>query len=139
MSFSFFDHTGDVGVHLDAPSLEALFSSAADALLETLSDPSTVRPTESVIVSLRAAELDLLLVDWLSELLYRFDAHGVLTSRTSVTLSQEDGWHLSADAQGERFDPERHAIKVLVKGITYHSLRVQRSGDGWTATVIFDI
>jgi SHS2 domain-containing protein len=47
---------------------------------------------------------------------------------------------LAATARGETYDPERHPIKVLIKGITYHGLEVVEGADGrWRARVIFDI
>ena len=51
----------------------------------------------------------------------------------------EDGVRLTARAHGERYDPERHPVKVLIKGITWHALTVERSGDRWRGRVIFDI
>jgi hypothetical protein len=42
--FTFFDHTGDVGVELRCGSLPALFADAARALAATLTDAADVRP-----------------------------------------------------------------------------------------------
>jgi SHS2 domain-containing protein len=138
--YEFFDHTGDIGVRLRAASLEDLFAAAAEALADTLSDPASIRPLVPDTVTLDAPDLDLLLVDWLSELLYRFDAHAMLTARTVVAIrSGKDYWHLEATIEGERLDPDRHPVKVLLKAITHHGLAVVRSASGWEASVVFDV
>jgi SHS2 domain-containing protein len=40
---------------------------------------------------------------------------------------------------GERRDASRHGLKLLVKAVTHHGLRVERTSEGYVATVIFDI
>ena len=40
---------------------------------------------------------------------------------------------------GAPLDPEVHRLLREVKAITYHGLRVERSGDSWLAEVIVDI
>ena len=140
MAFSFFDHTGDIGIHLSANSAEGLFASAAEALAETLVDSGTVVPRNGEAVHVAADELDILMVEWLSELLYRFEGHNMLPRTADVTLTRRAASHvLTATVRGEPFDPARHTIKVLVKGITYHALEVRETAEGWRATVVLDI
>jgi SHS2 domain-containing protein len=138
--YSFFDHTADIGVHLDGDTLEALFAAGASALADTLTDPRAVEPREAQSLTLTNAELDLLLHDWLSELLYLFDAKRLLVAGASLRVTEEhEGWRLEGTVRGEHFNPERHPIKVLVKAITYHALAVTHDDAGWHATVILDI
>ena len=55
-----------------------------------------------------APELDLLLVDFLSELLYRFDTRGWLTREAQVEVRERDGgWALQGTLVGERLDDRR--------------------------------
>jgi SHS2 domain-containing protein len=35
---------------------------------------------------------------------------------------------VKATVSGERFDPERHESRVLVKAITYHGMRIYQEG-----------
>jgi SHS2 domain-containing protein len=151
MSFTFFDHTGDVGVRLAGRTLDELFESAAGAFTETITNPAPIEPRRLLSVTLESPALDLLLVDWLSELLYRFELEQFLASAASVHVEQSAGaapargaapsadWRLHAALRGEPFDAGRHAIKVLVKAITYHALEVVEDASGWHATVVFDI
>lgn len=140
MPYEFVDHTADLAVRLMANSAAALFEEAAEALTDTICDVSTVRPTGAEQVALDSPDLDALLVDWLSELLYRFDVHGFLAAEATVTLQQDqERCSLEATIRGERFDAERHRIKVLVKAITYHDLAIRETPSGWEATVVVDI
>ncbi len=140
MAYCFIDHTGDVAVDLQAPDVSALFGEAACALSDTLVDRSTIASAGTRDVTLAAPDLEVLLVDWLSELLFRFDTEGWLTREARVQLADSgDGWALEATAHGEPFDPGRHPARVLVKAITYHGLAIRQTSSGATARVVFDI
>ncbi|HSK11107.1 MAG TPA: archease, partial [Vicinamibacterales bacterium] len=131
---------GDIGVDLAADSAPALFGEAARALTLSLTDAPDLRPAQTLRVVLRHDALDLLLVDWLSELLFRFEVDGFLASGVEVDVrGGADGWTLTAAVRGEPGAAWRVPIKVLVKAITYHGLLVERHGDAWRARVVFDI
>ena len=138
--YQFFDHTGDVGADLSGRRLEELFDSAAQALTDTLTDRTAVRQVEEAAVSLQASSLEDLLVEWLNELVYRFEVHQWLTAGTALKIAGDTaGWRLDGTIAGERFDPARHPARVLVKSATYHGLSVTETPDGWRARIIFDI
>jgi len=135
----FFDHTGDIGVRIRAANPAGLFEAGAVAMTDVITS-ATVEPRQTDEIALCASALDLLLVDWLSELLYRFETRAFLVARAHVALAfVDEAHHLRARIEGEPFDAGRHAIKVLVKAVTYHALEITQDADGWTATVIFDI
>lgn len=140
MPHNFFDHTGDVGVRLSASTLPDLFREAALAFTETLTDVDTTVTASTDDVRLEAPALDDLLVEWLTELLYRFEVRYLLPVDAELSLTQSgDGWELRGTVASDTFDPDRHPIKVAIKGITYHQLEVRRSGDEWETAVVFDI
>ena len=140
MTYTFFDHTGDIGVSLAAPTVDDLFASAAVAFTDTVTNVRAVEPKRPEEVALAAPELDLLLVDFLSELLYRFDTRHWLTRQAQVDVRQGDaGYALHGTLVGERLDEQRHPVKLAIKAVTYHGLRVVYKGDIWTASIVFDI
>ncbi len=150
LPFSYFDHTGDIGVRLSGRTLDALFRDAAVSFTESVAESARVQPRESIPVALEAPGVDLLLVDWLSEILYHFDVRQVLVADADVHITEFSGpelkpgahpsvWRLQATLRGEVFDPARHPIKVLIKAVTYHALEVREDEHGWHATVVFDI
>jgi len=140
MPFTFFSHTGDVGVDIQSSTLDGLFAAAAAALAETLTDPTALVPDTTVEIRLAAVEIDLLLHDWLCELLFRFDTSGFLPAGVVIEIDRDAGtWRLRAQVTGERTAASRLPIKALVKAVTYHALHVEEDGPGWRARVVLDV
>jgi SHS2 domain-containing protein len=142
MGYSFVDHTADVAADLTGRTLGELFQSAAQAFTDTVTEISRVRPLVTQSVTLEAGTLEDLLVDWLNELLYRFEVQDMLFSVATVRVEDEkrDGCsRLTGTVVGELFDPSRHPIRVLVKSATYHALAITRDAETWRARIVFDI
>jgi len=135
--FEIFEHTADLGIRVEADSLSALLAEAATALTSVLVlNPETIKPSQEVELTINSTRPEDLLVDWLSELLWRFSAQHMLFSRFEIA---EHNDHIAARLWGEPVDESRHQIDTEIKAITYHRLSVQRHADRWTAEVIVDI
>ena len=140
MGYQFFDHTGDIGVSLSGRTVDELFAAAAAAFTDSITALEKVEPKRPEELSVAAPELDLLLVDFLSELLYRFDTRGWLTRDAEVEVREFDGgWQLQGTLLGEKHDTSRHGVRVLIKAVTYHQLAVTQQAGTWTADIVFDI
>src|SRR2546426_12040648 len=97
-----FAPTADLGLRVRAATLDALFVEAAEALFSVLvEDLRTIKPVTRIEVEISETDRELLLFDWLKELLYRFDAEHLLFSRFEVKV-RADG--LSGAAWGEALD-----------------------------------
>ena len=46
---------------------------------------------------------------------------------------------MRAALRGEEYDEGTHALRTLIKAVTYHGLRVQRDGDRYMGRVLFDL
>lgn len=140
MGYRFLSHTADVAFEVEAASRNEVFREALSAFTDTLTELDGVEERTSRRFELSAPAADLLLVDWLAELLYVFETEEMLFRRADVEVTEEDGTlQLVAEAWGEAQDPERHPIKVLVKAVTYHGLELVQTEAGWRAQVVFDI
>jgi SHS2 domain-containing protein len=135
-SYRFIDHTADVGILINAPTVEFLFEMAALALTELITSVDTLTPRIERRFKLREDEIETLLVSWLQELLYLLDTEGLVFGRYKVNLQ---GSRLEATAWGESFDPEVHPMKTEIKAVTYHQLEVVERDEGWHARVIVDL
>jgi protein archease len=142
VTYRFLDHTADVAVELEAASLDELFAEALAAFTDTV----TVRERLGGAVERRfevvAGDLESLLVEWLGEVLVAFEVEGLLLREGEVAVKElGDGRvGLTGVARGEKYEAGRQPIKVLVKGVTYHALKVVRGDDGrWRGRVVFDI
>ena len=140
MSYEFIDHTADVAVELRARSREELYAEALRAFTDTVTALDEVDDDSEKTLSVEAEGLDELMVEWLGELVYRFDVDGLLFARAEVEIEEgERGLCLTARTHGESYDEERHPLKVEVKGVTYHDLLVEEGDGGWRGRVVFDI
>lgn len=131
------DHTGDVGVVVTGRSLPELFENAAKALFCVITDRRCVRRRLEECISLEAPDLESLLVAWMGELLFLFDARGLLFRSFKMEGLQRGS--LQAKAWGEPYDAGRHPIKTGVKAVTYHQIRIRENRGVWKAVVILDI
>ncbi len=131
---SFEEHTSEVKVHLEAPTLETLFSEAGLALAEVMGAPLGAPPHgERRRVELEARDVDALLVDWLNELLFLTE-----TARQPFTAFRFDSLTehaLTAEVSGPRVLQERTPVKAA----THHGLDVIARDDGFEASVVLDV
>jgi SHS2 domain-containing protein len=131
--------TSDVTFHAWGASLEELFSAAADATLNVMvRSVESVRPLETRSASVEADALDLLLMRFLDELVYRKDVEELLLRAKEVRVDTERN-RVQAVLTGERIDPKRHELVADVKAVTLHDLRVERTETGWDAHVTLDV
>jgi len=139
VAFELVEHTADVGVRVTAPTLGELFAEAARAVTSLIvENPDAIELRIAVVIDLEAENLEALFVDWLRELVFRFETERLLMRECSVVVSDE-GRRLRAECRGEAADWSRHLPDNELKAVTYHQLRVVQTSAGWEATVIFDI
>jgi SHS2 domain-containing protein len=149
---TFLDHTADVGMDVEAGSLEQLLHQCAVGMLTLLrgeeeepgragagqgqapaeQDPAPL-PTDSVPIELQADDPVALLAGWLREVLFLHEVRGADYVRLDV----------------DRLDPGRLVGRLLtrhdgravreIKGVTYHALAVTEAAGRWRARVIFDV
>ena len=132
------DHTGDIALLVQAQTLPALYSAATRALFDVILDVRTVEARERVTVRIEeAADAEDLLVRFLSELLYLHDAKGWLFRGAEV--ADLGTCRIVAAAEGEMFDPGRHAILRQVKAVTYHHLLLSEDSGGWSTRIVLDL
>ena len=137
-SHRFFDHTGDSGVDLEAPSREGLYEEAARSLVVLLTDAiASIEPREARPIEVSGVDAEDLLVALANEVLFLFETDGWLTARLEVEALDEEA--LRAIAHGEPFDRARHPIARPIKAVTHHGALVEERDGGWHGRLIFDL
>ncbi len=131
----------DVAFEAWGDDLGGVLVSAAEATLNVMvSDLDSVAPRDRRTVNLEAEEPDLLLFDFLQEVIFFKDANRLLLRPANVVVKARDGiFKVSADLVGEELDMERHDLVVDVKAVTLHRFVVDRVGGRWRAFVVLDI
>ncbi len=134
MRFEELDHTADVGIRVYGATVEELFENAAAGMFSLVVDLDAVKPRGEMEVRVKAEDLEGLMVNWLQELLFLHETQHLLFGEFDVAI---DGLDLTGRARGEAIDKRRHELKLVVKAVTYHRLRIDP--DKGVAEVIFDI
>ena len=134
--FEILDHTADVGIIAYGADMSQAFANAARGLFSLITELDDVEEVTSRDIELNASDEESLLVGWLNELIYRFDAEGIIFKRFDII--QLDDTHLKARGYGEKVDSSKHTLKREVKAATYHMLEVDKN-DGCRVQVLFDI
>jgi len=130
------EHTGDVGIEIEADSSAELFRRAAVAIARLMVDTAGVRALERRDLAIPPADDLDLMHDMLSDLLRTFVVDGFIWSAAAV---EEAGAGLNVRLFGESFDPVRHEFHQEIKAVTYHELTVRNENGRWFARVIFDV
>lgn len=134
--FEIFDHTADVGIIAYGADLRQAFANAARGMFSLITSLGDVKEALHRDIELSASDAESLLVDWLNELVYYFDAESILFKRFDII--ELNNRHLKARGYGEKVDSARHKLSTGVKAATYHMLEIDRD-NGCRVRVIFDI
>ncbi|MGB9710698.1 MAG: archease [Thermodesulfovibrio sp.] len=136
MSYRVIDVRGDVGLRAEGKTIEECFVNAGLGLYSLITDINLVRPEEKKEITLSEQTFEDMLVSFLNELIFQFDAYGFIGRTIKVDIKENT---LRAEVYGETFNPEKHERKLLVKAATYHNLVLKKENSHWTAEIIFDI
>lgn len=135
--YEVFEHTADVGLNASGHTLKELFIHAAQGMESLMVSPEQVRVVTSRAITVDGHDAVSLLVAWLNELVFLFDTEYLLFREFEIDSFTET--HLSADASGEPYNPQRHELSSAIKAVTWHEAAVDSTDDGYAARIIFDI
>ena len=118
MPYRFIDDiaTADVAFEANGDRLADVFAAAAEALLAvTVADHQTVRNSLQKELTLKAESAEMLLFDFLQELVFLKDRDQTLLRVAQIEIAAgTDGYHLEAVLTGEQLDYARHDLVVDV-------------------------
>ncbi|MHA3773373.1 archease [Verrucomicrobiota bacterium sgz303538] len=133
--------TADIAFEATGRDLSELFTAAADATMNVMiEDLGTIEPRETRLIELENEAIDMLLFNFLQELIYYKDAERLMLRVRDVKVAGAAGRYVvKATGAGELLDPMRHEQRCDVKAVTLHRFQIEQTVDGWKATVILDI
>jgi len=135
--FEILEHTADIGLRARGKTKAELFAGAAAALVSIAVETESIQPRSAFPIAATGEDDEELLVNWLNEVLYYLDGGRIVMCRFQVDEIERGsvrgrGW-------GEPWDSSRHKGKIVVKGVTYHQLRLHKDRGAWCAEVFLDI
>ncbi len=133
--------TADIAFEASGKTLEELFTQAALATTNVMvRDLNKIEEEERREIKIEDDAIDMLLFNFLQEIVYYKDAEQLIFSRYDLKLDERGpALKLSAVVYGEMLDMEKHDLVVDVKAVTLHKFEVKKTDAGWEATVILDI
>ncbi len=120
-------------------TLEELFEASAQATFEVMAETSKIKPVVERDITIEGEDIERLLFDWLSELIYLKDAEGIIFSKYDIIINEDKIYYLKAKARGEYVTSFEGELGSDVKAVTMHLFHVKKTEDGWKARVLLDI
>jgi SHS2 domain-containing protein len=114
-----------------------LFANCAYALISIVFDPSEIAPAEHWNLQAEGGDMESLLVNWLDEVLYYVDTRRI--AFRSFDVSFPAPLQLTCKASGEPRDSMKHPVRLSVKAVTYHQLKISKVEETWLAEVYVDV
>ena len=136
-SFKVIEHTADTGFEVKANSLADVFKAAAQALFQLMWKVSEERTAEQVDLEINGIDIQELLVNFLEEFLYLYDAKGLICTRVEITSVSDK--KLTATAWLQPFDNQLDQEILGVKAVTYHQLYIGQHDNVWLGRIFLDI
>ncbi len=134
--YKIIEHTADIGIEAYGKNLEEAFENAAKGMFAIITGNSKIDSKIKRKIELeKEKDEELLLVDWLSELLYIHDVEKLVFGEFKVEMNDK----LLGYAFGEKYDRKKHKYGMEIKAVTYHMLEIKRNKKGVTIKVLFDI
>ena len=140
--FEYEEHTADVIIKAYGRSIEEAIANAAKAVFNIITDISKVEPRECRRVSEEGIDLYQAILRWLEDFLIMFDSEGLVFSQFQVEKiekSSDGSVRIEGVGCGEPFNPEKHEEGTIVKAITYHEMKLEKTNGLWMLRFAVDI
>ena len=130
----------DIGLEIEGDSLTELFLAGAEGLTAIiLGKPPDWPSSESKEFKLDADTPEQLLVDWLSDLIYLFDAKNLVPVVYNIAVEEGDRFMLSGTVGFRIFNRETDSAEHDIKAVTYYKLQIKKDGGIYRCHPVFDL
>jgi SHS2 domain-containing protein len=132
------EHTADAAVRVEGATSEIALARLVLAMSQLLTGGGPLHPTGERTITVDPGDHAGMAVDVLRELLYVFDCEHLIAGACEVRHFEPDRGTQVIVELGP-WDPEQHGEGTALKAVTLHEARCERTEDGWSAQVIFDV
>ena len=135
--FEVIEHTADIGIVAYGADTKQLFANAALGLFSLMADLDNLKKNVKREIELSAEDVEILLVEWLNELIYISEVEHVIFKRFEII--ELSNTRLKATCFGEKIKAGQHRLKREIKAATYHMLKLNKENGRYQVQIIFDI
>ena len=139
MARTVLDHTADTGIEATADSLEALVAELALAMFESMARVPAARAERRITIEVEADTPEDLVVDTLSNLLYRSDTTDLFFCDIRSSIEDDDERLRVTIAAGGVPSRSVELEGPPIKAVTLHDLVVEQRDDEWYGRVYLDV
>jgi len=131
--YKILEHPSDVRVQAFGKTKEELFLNAMLGMNAVLKPKILDKKSEKREIKLTSIDINALLVDFLSEVLYLIQTNKEIYNKIKFTKFSDK------ELEGELFGNKVSEFGEDIKAVTYHNLKIEQKNGLFEATILFDI
>jgi len=129
----------DFAFEVYSNSLSELFRGAGKAMMEAMVELNEFKATRTWEINLESDTLELLLYDFLSELVYLKDVDVALFEDYEIEIKENSTFSLFCIAHGSEINYEKDVLLTDVKAVTMYKFLIEKKDEEWYCHVILDL
>jgi len=130
----------DIAIEAYGKNLEELFENSALAIFEESANLKNVKEKEKKSIKINAPNIEDLLYDFLSEILFLKDTYSIIFKKSKIKIQKKGKkYHLNAELYGEEIDRERHELGNDIKAITLHMFKIEKTKKCYKGMIVVDV
>jgi len=139
--YEILDHPADLKIRAFGKDLPEVFVNMALAIASEFRSSRRAERVPAFAkgaaeeIGIESDDLASLLVDWLSEILYRGEINKKVYNDFEINEFSEEPFKIKAKIRGVAVESKN----IDIKAVTYHELEIKKISDYWEAIVVFDI
>lgn len=126
-SVEYLDHMTDAYLRIRGQTMKEAFEYSAMGLVHIMYDIENIEKNQRIPILAEGEELENLLFDWLDKILLMMLIDKVIFSKFNIEITFDRSsakYVLTGYGEGEFVDLNKHELKVEIKGITYHEMKI---------------
>jgi SHS2 domain-containing protein len=126
MSYSFLEHTADIGIEVKATNLKEAIVESIYALLELIFGKSfkdIISDSEYETLEINSSDIESLFVDTLNEILFLLDSRKIIPVKPEIIQLSNNS--LKLKFKPLKFDYSEFPMHLYVKAVTFHQLEIK--------------
>ena len=141
MSYKFLEHTADLKIRVEEPTLDEAFKTSALALKQAMAENIEVKSKITRLVTIEEKDINDLLYRFMEEFIYLLDADDFLMSEIVDLEVNKDNeknvYVLSATISGDNASNYRFSNDV--KAVTFNEMKVIEEEGKCTIQIVLDV
>jgi SHS2 domain-containing protein len=126
-NIEYLDHMTDAYIRCKGKTLADSFQNSAKGFVNIMYDIDSIEKKQKIPLSAEGFDLENLLFDWLEKILLLLLIDNIILSDFNIVIDfnkELNKYFIEGYGEGESINLERHELKVEIKGITYHEMKI---------------